>query len=181
MAISEEDVRHLLDECRTIADNSLYTAQAHYIIAGAESWKRWVLLAAPAFLSGVAGAVVAAGAPLWIGIVGAVLGGLGAISAAIGVDRDAGLHSNAGHIMTSLRHEARQLHEVFWRELSRAELRSEVRRLADKYNNLRLALPATSDTAFEKARKRIHDGRFVPDFKEQSGTTAASPVTRENG
>jgi hypothetical protein len=153
---NEEEVRHLLDECRTIEENSLYTAQAHYEIANDEKWKRWVLLVCPAFLSALAGALVAVGLPPWIGMVGALLGGFAAIAASLGVDRDSSTHMNAGHIMTAMRHEARQLHEVFWRELSRAELKAEVRRLADKYNNLGLALPATNGTAFEKAREKIH-------------------------
>lgn len=177
MALAEDEIKHLLDECRTIEENSLYTAQAHYMSAEGEGWKKWALLVAPAFFSGVAGALVACGLPAWIGVIGAVLGGLGAIAGALGIDRDSGLHTNAGHIMTLIRHEARQLHEVFWRELSRPELKAEVRRLADKYNNLRLALPATSEGAFEKARERIQKGRFVPDFKQHTANSA----TRSEG
>ena len=171
MTCTEEDVRHLLDECRTIEENCLYTAQAHYISAARERWKRWVLLAIPAFLGAVAGALVACGLPPWIGIIGAVLGGIAGLAASLGVDRDSVLHTNAGHILTSLRHEARQLREAFWKELSRAEICAEVRRLADRYNNVRLALPATDDSAFEKARKRIHSGRFEPDFKSSAKET----------
>jgi gas vesicle protein len=175
MAQAEEDVKHLLDECRTIEENCLYTAQAHYVIANQENWKKWILLVVPAFLSGLAGALVATGLPTWIGIIGAALGGLGGVAAALGVDRESGNHTNAGKIMTSMRHEARQFHEVFWKELSRTELRSDVRRLADRYNNLRLILPATTDKAFEKARKRIREGIFVPDFK----TSTAIPPAQE--
>lgn len=165
MAQTEEDVKHLLDECRTIEENCLYTGQAHFVIANQENWKKWILLVIPAFLSGLAGALVACGLATWIGIVGAVLGGLAGVVAALGVDRESGNHMAAGKVMTSMRHEARQIHEVFWKEMSRAELRADVRRLADRYNNLRLMLPATNDKAFEKARKRIREGIFVPDFK----------------
>ena len=47
------------------------------------------------------------------------------------------------------------------------ELYSEVRRLADRYCNIRLALPPTDNSAFEEAREKIHKGRFKPDFKSR--------------
>lgn len=173
MTAQETDIQHLLDECRTVEENCLYTAQAHYTIAQRENVKKWVLIVSPAFLSGLAGALVACGLPAWIGIIGAVLGGVGGVAAALGVDRDAIQHMTAGHILTSLRHEARQIHEVFFREHTRPELVAEVRRLDDKYNNVRLALPCTDDAAFEKAREKIRKGRFVPDFKEQKPAGSA--------
>ncbi len=179
MTLPENEIQHLLGECKTIEENSLYTAQTHYIIADREGWKRWSFLAIPAFLSGIAGAVVACGLPPWIGVIGAIFGGVGGVAASLGVDRDAGQHTNAGNIMTSLRHEARQIHEVFSKELSHSELTAEVRRLADKYNNLRLALPCTDDSAFEKAREKIRKGRFIPDFKEPNGPASKLPEKKE--
>ncbi len=85
----------------------------------------------------------------------------------LGVDRDSVQHLIAGHIMTSMRHEARQLHEVYFKEYSRAELVANVQRLDDKYNSKLIALPCTDDEAFEKAREKIKKGRFLPDFKKQ--------------
>ena len=160
--------QHLFDECKTIEENSLYTAQAHYVLAESESKKKWIAIFIPSLLSGLAGALVAMGLPTWIGIIGALLGAVAAIASSLGVDQGVHSHINAGNIMTSLRHEARQLHEVFYKELSRPEFLAEVRRLADKYNHLRLALPPTSESSFAEARKRIHDGRFAPDFKKKS-------------
>ena len=167
MTIPNDDIQHLIDECKTVEENCLYTAQAHYIIAQRENVKKWVLIVSPACLSGLAGALVACGLPAWIGVIGAVLGGISGVAAALGVDRDAIQHITAGHILTSLRHEARQIYEVFSHEYAHAELFSEVKRLDDKYNSVRLSLPCTDDAAFENAREKIQKGRFVPDYKEQ--------------
>lgn len=166
MSDALDEKARLLNECRTIAENSLYNAQAHYIISERDSKLKWVFLVIPSFFSGISNALVAIGLPSCIGVLGAIFGGIAGSAAYLGIDRDAVLHMNSGHIMTALRHEARQLHETFGADLDIATLRAEVQKLADKYCTVRLAMPMTTEDAFRKARIKIKRGDFDSDFKD---------------
>lgn len=163
-----EGVQHLLDECATVAENSLYTAQAHFADAEQTERLKWGLLVGPSGIAAVAGMLTAIGLPSWIGIFSAVAGLVTGIASALGVDRKASGHVRAGNLFTALRHEARSLRDTFAHELPREQLTAEVRRIADRYGWLIQTLDPTSPKAFEEAQRRVKKGLFVMDFQSKS-------------
>lgn len=164
-------VQHLLDECATVAENSLYTAQAHFVDAErATQWARLLFLI-PSGIAAVAGMMTSFGLPGWIGAFAAASGLVTGVASALGADRKASAHVRAGNLFTALRHEARSLCEAYAKELSREQLVAEMRRLDDRYSWLIQTLEPTSPKAFEVARKRVKKGLFTMDFAESRERT----------
>ena len=152
---------HLLKECDRIAENSLYTAQTHFVVAAKvrRRARGWLVLL-PSVVSAVAGVVVAVGGPAMVGAAAALAGCVSGVAAFLGVDRDASAHEQAGRLMTQLRDEVRALRQTYALDMSREKLAVEVRALGDRYRTFAATLPITDDAAFEKARERIKSGRF---------------------
>lgn len=169
MAQDEREIAHLLEECRTVAENCLYTAQSHFEAVNPTRWRARLLLVIPAVVAAASGFLTAIGLPKWIGAFGAVAGLVVAVASILGVDREPAYHQQAGNLLTALRHEARALAETYWRELTRDQIFAEVRRINDRYNCLVQALECTDSKAFDRARKRIKAGRFEMDFHDSQG------------
>lgn len=162
----------LVDECKTIAENCLYTAQAHYIMARWASREAKLFLLVPAGIAAVAGMLTSVGLPGWIGAFAAAAGLVNAVAAWLGPDRSSTAHRSAANLLTCLRHEARALAEVFQQNLSHEQLLSEVRRLSDRYNSLVATTEPTSDKAYEAGRKKVKSATFTPDFRENEKAEA---------
>lgn len=163
--MSEVDIANLLHECQTVAENSLTNAQAHYILADSkERQGRWLLIA-PSILAGLCGLLTAVGLASWLGAVSAAGGLVAGVAAALGIDKQPTAHRNAASQWTALRHEARSLHQTFFRELPREQFLAEVRRIDDRYNSLCQALPVTDKKSFEAAQKLVNTGAFEAGFK----------------
>jgi len=156
----------LIAECKTVEENSLYNAQAHYILANTkEKHGRWLLIV-PSAIAGLCGLLTAIGLPPWLGAFSAVGGLFVTVSTILGVDKAPTAHRNAACQWTALRHEARSLSETFATELPHEQLLAEVRRLDDRYIALNQALPTTDDDSFQTAREQIHAGIHKPDFRK---------------
>lgn len=165
---SPDKIQHLLDECKTIEENCLYTSQAHFAMANKAEFQSRLFLIIPSCIAAISGILTAVGFPSWIGAFAAVSGVITGLASVFGVDRKAGSHKQAGNVLTSLRHEARALHEAYWHELPHEQFFAEVRRIHDKYNSLIQILETTDNTAFEEGRKRIKAGLFEPDFQKNN-------------
>lgn len=161
----------LRDECRVIAENALYTAQAHYVLAERASFRAKILLLVPSIVAAASGLLVALGFPPWIGGFAALSGSVSGVASLLGVDREALDHKYAANLMTSLRHDARALADSYWLDLSHDELQVEVRRLHDRYNAYIQSLETTDKKSFEAARERIKRGTFEPDFRKADRTS----------
>lgn len=164
MVEATTDRTSLLQECETIAENSLYNAQAHFVLADAKENKARLLLIIPSAVAGLAGILTALGLPSWIGALSALGGFIVAIATILGVDKEPTANRNAACQWTALRHEARSLHETYSRELPREQFLAEVRRIDDRYIALSQALPPTDRKSFEIARKQIKAGVHDSDF-----------------
>jgi hypothetical protein len=172
MADGEQGLEHLIAECRTVAENSLYNAQAHHELAStlqkrADRKAIWMVIV-PSAIAGVAGFLTAVGLPSWLGAFSAVGGFLAAVSTVLGGDTSHSRHCTAASQWTALRHEARALQETYFRELPHEQFLAEVRRINDRYNTLCQALEPTDKESFDKARKRIQSGIFDPDFRKKN-------------
>lgn len=160
-------VDNLVSECQTVADNSLYNAQAHFILADIKEANARLLLILPSAVAGLCGILTAVGLPSWLGAFSALGGFTVAVATILGVDKEPNEHRKAAAQWTALRHEARSLCETYFKELPRDQFLAEVRRIDDRYNSLCQALEVTNRKSFEAARKQIESGDHKPDRKRR--------------
>lgn len=165
MKEAPDDIKHLLEECKVIEENCLYTAQAHFEIASRVKKRSKLFFLIPSCISTLSGILTAIGLPSWLGAFAAISGLITGLFSVLGIGKQSSAHKQAANILTTLRHDARALHEAYWQEITRDQLFAEVRRLHDQYNALIQTLEMTDNASFEKARQRIKAGRFNPDFK----------------
>jgi hypothetical protein len=166
MSHDPSDLGNLLQECETVAENSMYNAEAHYSLADSKERQGLWLLVLPSFVAAVCGLLTAVGLPRWLGALSAAGGFVATVAGALGIDRQPTAHRNAASQWTALRHEARALHQTLFKELAREQFLAEVRRIEDRYIALCEALPPTNRKSFETARKQIKEGTHEPDFRK---------------
>jgi hypothetical protein len=164
------EVLHLVEECRRIERNCHIKAQTHFCMAKTAEIENRLFVITPAVIAALAGFVATAnlfppGKPIADAIAG-LAAAMVAVATIMGIDRRAAAQTQAGNMMMRLRHEARALHETFWREMSHSDLSAEVRRINDRYGELIQLLPIATERAFEKVR------RMLPDYFQ---TRALSP------
>jgi len=164
--MTTDEVKHLLDECKTIEENCLYTGQTHFVMAEKIEKKKFWLVFIPSLLAVVAGAYSAIYAVNWAAAVASISAGIAGLTSFLGIEREAVTHNSAGNLLSIMRHEARILHESLWKEIPREHLCMEVRKLNDKYQIACFALDVTDSKSFELARKRIKSGVFKYDFRQ---------------
>ncbi|MBE9551496.1 MAG: SLATT domain-containing protein [Proteobacteria bacterium] len=163
----EQNTDHLINECRRIEDDCLYTAEAHYIIAAdAGTVSFWIKLI-PALAAAVSGAALLAGAPNWIAWFSVIAGVAFALQSIMNPDKKREEHSRAGKSYTALKHESRGLYQTFYKEMDRNSFSVMVRILRERYNMIAKMTPQTTTKAFEEGRQRIKAGRHTPDFEER--------------
>ena len=149
----ENDSEHLIKECMRIENDSLYTAEAHYILASKEKKTAFWLKIIPAAVSAISGILLLRGYPAWIAWLAIVSGAVFALQSVLDPDRKANDHSVAGKEYTALKHEARRLCRVFCKEMSRSDFPIAVKILCEKYNFMVKHTPQTTEKAFEEGRK----------------------------
>jgi hypothetical protein len=150
-----------------VAENSLYNAQAHFVLADSKEKQGTWLLIVPSIVAGICGLLTALGLPQWLGAFSAAGGLVATVAAALGIDRMPTIHRNAASQWTALRHEARSLNQTMFQELPHEQFLAEVRRIDDRYGALCQALPPTDRKSFETAREQIRAGAHEPDFREK--------------
>ena len=162
-----DNTDHLINECRQIEEDCLYTAEAHYILAaGAGKVSLWVKLI-PALAAAASGTALLLGLPSWIAWFSVISGVAFALQSIMNPDKKQEEHSHVAKSYTALKHESRSLHQTFYREMDRQSLLIEVRILRERYNMIAKMAPETTERAFEAGSKIIKSGRHIPDFKEQ--------------
>ncbi len=165
--MSENNDEHLIKECMRIEEDSLYTAETHYIIAdGAGTVSFWVKFI-PALAAAISGLLLLSGLPNWIAWFSVIAGVAFALQSILNPDKKREEHSQAGKLYTALKHEGRALYQTFVKEMDHESFAVTVRILRERYNMIAKLTPQTTIKAFEKARERIKAGRHTPDFEEE--------------
>ena len=159
---------HLIYECRRIEDDAKYTAEVHFRIANDTKWKIFWVKLIPALLSATSGIGIILLEYTWLGWLAVISSAVFAVQTVIDFDRECTDHTNAGKHYTTLKHEARSLHETFHHELDKGTYAAIVSILRERYNNISFMTPKTTDKAFEKASKKIQSGKHEPDFNTGS-------------
>jgi hypothetical protein len=154
----------LIDECKQIQQNALYTAQSHHDRAEFFQKASFVLRVLPALGAAISGALVGVGSGpdelVWLAVLGAAIS---AVTGVLNPDREAEDHTRAAKAFTSLRHDARFLHEVQVHVMGNEHFIAAVERIHARYNDVVGMSPSTGRSFFEKARKFIQLGRHEPD------------------
>ncbi|MFX0195301.1 MAG: SLATT domain-containing protein [Candidatus Hodarchaeota archaeon] len=165
--MSENDIQHLIDECKRIEEDCLYTAEAHYIGAAKAGTVAFSVKLIPAAAAAASGAALLSGLPNWIAWFSVIAGVAFALQSIMNPDKKQEDHSQAGKSYTALKHESRALHETFCKEMDHDSFHVMVRILRERYNMTAKLTPLTSVKDFEEGRKRIKAGRHTPEYKEQ--------------
>lgn len=166
-------IEPLINECSRIEENCQYTATAHFISAG--YWTRVHLWLGPiplilGALGGWKGITTGPGTPLhwtvWAAIFSLVGGIFGTVLSFLNLTELKLRHFTAGTQYKSLGNDARQAREIHSIDEDFSSFKKRVVDLGQRYNALGESSIQTSDRAFERARRKVKSGVFVPDFME---------------
>lgn len=180
--MSSNEIASLINECKTIEENCLYTAAAHFIIENKMAAKARFYKYAPAIVAAIGGGAVLLGYDKAWGWV-SIIGGLStAMATALDVDKKTSEHKEAAKEFTILRHKARVAYQTFANEMKHEEFVQLTRDLCDRYADLVRRSPCTTEEAFEQGRKKVKAGDYKPDFLEVGEKEASlSKVPKNKG
>jgi len=166
--MNEQKLQNLIKECKQIENDSLYTAEVHYIIGNKLKIKSIRFKFIPALIAAVAAFFLLVGAPNWVSWI-TLLGALVTIiSLLLEPEKEANNHFSAAQNFTVLKHEARSLYEVFRDFIDEKDFYHEVKILREKYNLFaKLTSPTDDEKAWNQARENIKSGRHKADFREK--------------
>jgi hypothetical protein len=158
-----------IDECKIIQQNCTYTAEAHHQMALVQKRYGLWLEIIPSVCAALTGALVAAGLAstdlLIITIISAVVS---AVAGVLNPNRSYQEHLAAGKNFTTLKHDARFLHEATSYKMTDDAFCVCVENLHQRYNELLKTTPPTSPESFEKAQKVVKGRNHEPD-KDKNG------------
>lgn len=157
---------NLINECKTIEENCLYTAGAHFSLERKMDIRARLFKYVPAAMSVISGGGFIANKDSSLGWLAIISGLTVALSTALEVDKKTLDHREAAKMFTMLRHKARSAYQTFVFEMSREEFAQTTKRLCEHYSELVMRYPSTTEKAFNEARKKIKTGDYEPDFSE---------------
>lgn len=165
--MNDPRLQNLINECKQIEEDSLYTAETHYIIGHKLSVKTFWFKFIPALITIVSAFSLLIGAADWVSWITLFSGLITIINILLEPEKESKSHFSAAQNFTVLKHEARSLYETFKDFIDKKDFYHEVKRLREKYNLFsRLTPPTDDEKAWKQARKNIKEGRHKADFKE---------------
>lgn len=166
--MNDQKLQNLINECKQIEDDSLYTAEVHYIIGHKLKGKAIRFKFIPALIAVIAAFFLLVGAPRWVSWITLVGVLVNIISLLLEPEKEANNHFSAAQNFTVLKHEARSLYEVFKDFIDEKGFYHEVKMLREKYNLFAKLTPPTDDEkAWNQARENIKSGRHKADFRDK--------------
>ena len=186
-----DEALNLANECKTIEENCLYTATAHYIIEGEMARKARLYKYVPAAASALGGGAILIGQGTIFAWLPIIAGLATAMATALDVDKRTIEHREAAKEYTILRHKARAVYQTFAYEMTREEFIQAVKEICECYNELTKKYPSTTEKAFnearEKIKKRDYKSDFIAEMKQKEASLSMPPknkgkeVAKENG
>jgi len=153
-----------IDECKQIQQNATYSAETHHRMAARDRRLSTWLQIVPAIVATITSGLVASGVSpsslLWLTVTAAAISAVASIWNPQKSYQD---NLAAAKGFTTIKHDARFLHEAQSISMTEAEFRLAVQHLHDKYNELVKVVPATDPDMFEEAQQVIQAGRHEPD------------------
>jgi len=167
--MDNEKIQNLINECKQIEEDSLYTAEVHYIIGHKQKVKAFWFKFIPVLITLGTSLALLSGAPNWVTWITFFSALITITNILLEPEKESKNHFIAAQNFTILKHEARSLYETFKDFMDEKDFYYEVRRIRDKYNLCAKLTPPTDDeNAWEKARQNIKKGYHIPDFKQRS-------------
>ena len=156
-----------IDECKIIHQNCTYTAEAHHQMALSEKKKSLWLEIIPAICAALTSTLVVAGYAkndlLILTIISSVIV---AVAGVLNPSKSYQSHLGAAKDFTSLKHDARFLHEAGATKFSDEAFIISVEKLHEKYNDLIKTVPPTNKESFKKAQNIVQANTHEPDRNE---------------
>jgi len=163
---NNKKIESLINECKRIEEDSIYTAEAHYLIASRLTKKSFWFKFIPVVITGISALALLLGSPDWIRWIILISSIIAITNIILEPEGKAREHEFAAKSYTVLKHEVRSLHESFKDFINENEFYHKVEHIREKYNWLVQATPPTDEQSFEKAKERIKRGVHRPDFKK---------------
>jgi hypothetical protein len=158
-----------IDECKQIQQNATYSAETHHRMAARDRRLSTWLQVVPAIIAAVTSGLVASGVSpsslLWLTVTAAAISAVASIWNPQKSYQD---NLAAAKGFTTMKHDARFLHESQRASMTDAEFRLAVQHLHDKYNEFIKVVPATDQKSFDEAQQVIQAGTHEPD-KDSDG------------
>jgi len=162
-----KELHNLINECKHIEEDSMYTAEVHYLISSKLFKKAFWFKFIPVIITVLSALALLLGSPKWVSWITLISAIIAMANMLLESESKAREHEFAAKNYTVLKHEARSLYESFKDFINENEFYHEVKRMREKYNWLVQTTPPTNDEkCWEKARERIKEGVHKPDFKE---------------
>jgi hypothetical protein len=163
-----DDRKKLIEECKRIEEDSLYTAETHFLIAQKLTRKNMIIKYIPTVVSFVSQAVLVYAIISKRDIIFQLLSLLISVgSTAVSffnllndTDKKIKEHESAGKMFTALKHEARSLYQTFEPFLDEQAFLREVYALRKRYNLLVKSTPITDNKSYEEARCKIRSENY---------------------
>lgn len=153
-----------IDECRQIHQNATYSAETHHRMAARDRRLSTWLQVVPAIVATITSGLVASGVSphslLWLTVTAAAISAVASIWNPQKSYQD---NLAAAKGFTTIKHDARFLHEAKSTSMTDAEFRLAVQYLHEKYNELVKVVPATDPESFAEAQRVIQAGTHEPD------------------
>jgi len=166
--MEEQKIQNLINECKQIEEDSLYTAEVHYVIGHKQKVRAFWFKLIPALITVLSSLALLMGAPNWITWITLVSALITITNILLKPEEEATNHFTAAKNFTALKHEARSLYEAFKDFIDENTFYHEVKRLREKYNIYVKSTPPTDDEkSWEKARENIKKGYHVADFRNK--------------
>ena len=166
--MNTERVQNLINECKQIEEDSLYTAEVHYIIGHKQKVKAFWFKFIPALITISSSFGLLIGAPNWVAWITFFSALITITNILLKPEEEATNHFTAAKNFTALKHEARSLYEAFKDFIDENTFYHEVKRLREKYNIYATSTPPADDEkAWEKARENIEKGYHIADFRQK--------------
>lgn len=166
--MDNKNIEKLVNECKQIQEDSTYTAEAHHIIEHKLSRNSFWCELIPVCITILSTFALLIGAPNWLSWITLLSSTIIILNVFLEPGKKAKDHLLAAKHFTSLKHEARSLHESFRDFMSENEFYNSVRRLRDRYNLLTQFAPPTDEKSFCKAINKIKSGVHEADFRRDS-------------
>lgn len=155
-----------IEECGVIQQNCTYTAEAHHRLALSAKRKAFWLEVIPAVCAALSSTLVAAGIlGEWLLPFTVLSATVSAVTAVLNPNKIYQDHLAAAKNFTTLKHDARFLHESQSARLNDEALILAIENLHQRYNELLKSTPPTDDKSFTKAREVVQSGIHEPDSK----------------
>jgi len=163
----DDNKKKLIDECRRVEENSLYTAASHFKAASLAKFGQYFLGAIPIILGGIGGwqylsdpKLAAPENVFWAGLLTILAGISGSLLSFLNLSKVHIEHGKAGNEFKICENDARRAHKIYSGDEEYETFKQRVERIAGKYDELIESHTLPSDFCYWLAKRAIKRGEY---------------------